>query len=279
MVAFLYNNKSWLIVLGIIVYLVIMYFIFKSLPTKTNKKVNSKSNDSEKIEKKEEKPIESPPPLMEEKAQNEDKKSKKESKKPKIVQIYKREQRNEDGKIETKIDPIYDRNVEFVNTSKNISKFKSFVDEKKEEQKEEIQKESVVESNDDFGFVSDTEKDCEFCENKIKHFDHSIRLSSMMKEDNHDDMFVSHISDKYLNMNSNKHLNLDENYQQKLFDRTNKMMVNGENKLSGENVSAGNLFGDYSDNVDLNALMEDEVKINMKTALIADAYFNRKKRK
>lgn len=277
MVAFLYNNKSILIVLGIVLILFLMYLFIKKLPTKVEKKEEVKNDKKETSEKKEtKKDIKSAPILVEqlkEKTQNEDKKSKKADKKPKIVQVYKREHKDEGGKTETKIDPIYDRNVEFVNTSKNIAKFKSFVDETKEQEENNKNEET----NDEFGFVTEIKDDCEYCQDKVKHFDHSIRLSSVMKDDNHDNMFASHISDRYLNINSDKHLNLDENFHKSLFSRTDSMMINSDNKVNVCDDDSSLFSSDFSNqNVDLS---EDEVKINMKTALIADTYFKRKKKK
>lgn len=281
MVAFLYNNKSILIVLGIVLILFLMYLFIKKLPTKVEKKEEVKNDKKETLEKKETKkddgkdikPAQIPVEQLEEKTQNEDKKSKKTDNKPKIVQVYKREHKDESGKTETKIDPIYDRNVEFVNTSKNIAKFKSFVDETKEQEENNKNEET----NDEFGFVTETKDDCEYCQDKVKHFDHSIRLSSVMKDDNHDNMFASHISDRYLNINSDKHLNLDENFHKSLFSRTDSMMINSDNKVNVGDDDSSLFSSDFSNqNVDLS---EDEVKINMKTALIADTYFKRKKKK
>lgn len=275
MMTFIYNNQTISFFAGFLIVLIILYFIFKKLPVTAKKKVKTQEKNENVTAKKEQKEtekidaekVEKPEGFSDEKTQNDNKKSKKEDKKPKIVQIYKREQKTETGKPVAKIDPIYDRNVEFVNTSKTISKFKSFVDEKKEA--------DLNDEKDEFGFVEDVQEDCEFCEDKVKHFDHSKRLSSIMKNDG-EDIFSSHISDKYLNINSERHLNLDEKFHKLLYSRMEDMINN-----SGEKFSIGNRSESLFSSMDgfEQDDFDDEVKVDMKTALISETYFNRKKKK
>lgn len=283
MTAFIYNNLTIIIIAGIILYLVILYFIFKKLPTKASKKAKDKGRKEEvkeeikKVseEKKEPEPLKPKPEEFEEKTQITDKKAKKDDKKPKIVQIYKREQKNETVKKEEKIDPIYDRNVEFVNVSKNVSKFKSFSDDKKEKVESDVVGES--QTNDEFGFVTEKQDDCEFCQDNVKHFDHSRRLSSAVKSENFDDMFASHISDKYLNINPDKYVNVD--FQKSLYGRTDDMMNNSVGKVAGTSDNKIGLFESENFVEDFDGEVSENVQVNMKTALIADTYFNRKKKK
>ena len=284
MKAFVYSNQSMFYVIGVVLFLVVLYFIFKALPTKVKKKeakVSEKKTETiAKDESKEPvKEIEVVDEIKEEKTQEENKKDKKTDKKPKIVQIYKREHKDESGEVKQKIiDPIYDRNVEFINTSKNVAKFKSFADD--------IKSDELDKSTDEFGFVEDKQEDCNFCENKVKHFDHSRRMSIAIKEDNFDNLFESHISDKYLNINSDRHLNLNERFSSGLFARTERMMDNSLSKLKAvqEDVQeVGQKYSLFSDsaNVDVedDFVDEDEVKVNMKTALIAETYFGKKRKK
>lgn len=272
MLSFIYNNRSILIVVGVVLVLLALYFIVKKTPAKVAKKeVKAKQGEEKKSDEKPEPEQKVETETIEEKTQNKEDNSKKSDKKPKIVQVYKREQRSGEGENRTQksIDPIYDRNVEFVNTSKNIAKFKSFADETKAEEPD------AEMSSDEYGFVQDKQEDCEFCEDHVKHFDHSKRLSSIMKDDN-DDMFGSHISDKYLNINSDRHLNLNEKFNNNLFAMTEKMMANSEGKVrveKGEECDCGHPCCDNDE------IENDDVKINMKTALIADTYFHRKKKK
>ena len=280
MLGFIYNNQSLFIILCVIAFLVVLYFIVKAAPAKTSiksKKVEAKSadKDSENIEKKSDETDDLDKIKSEseefEKTQKKEEKNKKDDKKPKIVQIYKREQRDTNEKNSDKqvTDPIYDRNVEFVNTSKNIAKFKSFAEEKKEEPQVE------VEGNDEFGFVIDSKEDCEFCEDHVKHFDHSRRLKTIVNNEDDSDMFGSHISEKYMNINSDRHLNLNEKFNQNLFAMTERMMNNSKNKVKVESDSDCDCRHSCCDE----DMEDDEVKINMKTALIADTYFHRKKKK
>lgn len=282
MTAFIYNNLTIIIIAGIILYLVILYFILKKLPTKASKKSKVKEKKEEVKEeikkipddKKEVEPLKPEPEEIEEKTQNPDKKVEKDDKKPKIVQIYKREQKNETVKKEEKIDPIYDRNVEFVNVSKNVSKFKSFSDDKKEEVKSEV---GENQTSDEFGFVTEKQDDCEFCQDNVKHFDHSRRLSTAIKSENFDDMFASHISDKYLNINPDKYVSVD--FHKSLYERTDDMMNNSVGKVAGTSENRISLFESENIAEDFDGEIGDNVQVNMKTALIADTYFNRKKKK
>ena len=273
MKGFFYSNQTLVSVVAVILFLVILYFIIKALPTKVSKK-ESKKEESAKIA--EEKVEEKKEEVVEEKAQEETEKNKKADKKPKIVQVYKRERVETDDSRETKkaYDPIYDRSVEFVNTSKNIAKFKSFAEEKKEEEQ--------TENVDDFGFVQDVQEDCEFCENKTKHFDHSRRLSKAIKEDNFDNMFDSHITEKYMNINADNHLNLNEDFERKLFDRTEKMICNSKCKCKcNDDVEEQPKFSLFSDNSQIendDDIEDDDVQINMKTALLSEVYLGKRKK-
>lgn len=274
MLGFIYSNQSLLIFIGILLILLMYYFVAKSLSAKVSKKKESAKTDkkddelkvdpdkqdevSESQTKSDEEPIEE---------QVSDDKSDKDDKKPKIVQIYKRK---ESSKAETSNskqdnDPIYNRNIEFVNTSKNIAKFKSFVDETANP----IPTEDDL--KDEFGFVVDNQDDCEFCEDQVKHFDHTKRLSDIMKDDS--DLFASHISDKYLKINSDRHLNLDK-IESRLFARTEKMLKNSEDVVKKEES-----FDEPCCVEDDCCCEDDDVHVNMKTALIADTYFNRKRKK
>lgn len=272
MKGFFYSNQTLVIVIAVILFLVILYFVIKALPTKVSKKETKKEESAKITEGKVEEKTEE---VIEEKTQEEIVKDKKADKKPKIVQVYKRERVEADDSRETKktYDPIYDRSVEFVNTSKNIAKFKSFAEEKKEEQTESV---------DDFGFVQDIQDGCEFCENKTKHFDHSRRLSKAIKEDNFDNMFDSHITEKYMNINSNNHLNLNEDFERKLFERTEKMICNSKCKCKCNDESNEqpkySLFSDNSQIENDIDIEEDEVQINMKTALLSEVYLGKRKK-
>ena len=92
-------------------------------------------------------------------------------------------------------------------------------------------------------------------------------------------MFESHISEKYLNINSDRHLNLDEKFQRNLFDRTEKMLTNSDNKVKNDEHEKSS-FSLFSNNVvEDEDDEEDEVQINMKTALLADTFLGKRNKK
>ena len=284
MISFFYNNQSLIVVIGVALFLFILYLLVKKLPTKVEKKEKS-ADKKPKVEKvykpeepasKKEEPEKQEPKTIEPDIEQEEKKevetegkAKKQDKKPKIVQVFKREPATQEVKTE-KNDPIYDRNVEFVNTSKNIAKFKSFKEEEKPQENNE--------KNDEFGFVTDKQEDCEYCEDHVKHFDHSRRLSKYINDDD-DKMFGSHISDHYLNINVNRHLNVDES---KIFARTDSMMDNTETRVSGTNDDRFGYARDWFNSNEENEIEtrpDNNRNIDVRTAVIAEAYMKRKKRK
>lgn len=277
MLGFIYQNQSILIILAVCIASFIFYLAVKKMPTKVIKRkgkedANDKKASVSEVKDLEKKPEENDilePEVLKEKTQTDKEKDKKTDKKPKIVQIYKRSERKDESKISSKQDndPIYNRNVEFVNTSKNIAKFKSFAEDKIEENHEEQNQ------KDEFGFVADEQENCDFCEDKVKHFDHSKRLSSIMKDG--EDLFNSHISDKYMNMNSERHINLSK-LEQSLMKRTEIMMKNSETKV---NCGCEHEDCNNGECETCEELLEDDVKVDMKTALIADTYFKRKSRR
>ena len=136
MLGFIYSNQSIFIVLGCILLLVIIYFAVKKMSTKVEKKEAKKDEQVKEAEVQPEKTEKLDNPQPEENSELEvleqepEIESEKAQKKPKIVQIYKRRERADGDTSESKRDndPIYNRNVEFINTSKNIAKFKSFVE-------------------------------------------------------------------------------------------------------------------------------------------------------
>lgn len=279
MLSFIYNYQSILILVGVLLLLVLAVYALKKLPAKVDKKKKVESNkDSQPEIKTEDKTeIAKAEEVAEtqkndelsddKKTQDDEKKLKKEDKKPKIVQIYKRSEKKNYDTASSKqdFDPIYNRNVEFINTSKNIAKFKSFVEDTAKQQEES------EEQKDEFGFVADVKEDCNFCKDEVKHFDHSKRLSLVMKEDQ--DIFASHISDKYLNINMERHLN-SERIERNLNKRVEDMLLNSSKKVNCEHAECLNEECEMCEDD-----LDDEVKVDMKTALIAETYFKRKGRR
>lgn len=159
------------------------------------------------------------------------KKVKKAKTKPEITQVYQRtekkqvteEQKTDDGISEEMLGK-----AQFVNTSKKVSKFAGF--------KEDVVQEQVS----DDGLISeemssDIAGDCDDCKRIIKHFDHSRRLSKIIKEDSFDQMFMEHLTEHYMNIDADRHLrNIDE----KIYKRASELLSNSDTKVLVEDDSA-----------------------------------------
>lgn len=249
MLEFITSNPFLLLAFGVVVVFVLMFILVK--PDKSKKKKIEKALPP-KEEKKEDKPKEEKPevdesqkteessessdeakPDDETKAEQESevkqtKKVKKTKEKPEITQVYKRtvvKEESEKAESQASDDAKGDlaKRAQFVKTTGKISKLVGFSDIVEEELKAV---EQLTEQP-----VQDFQEGCEACEKKIKHFDHSRRLSKMIREDSFDDMLEAHISDKYLNINVDKHLRMGEDFSEKLFDRALKTLSNSASKV------------------------------------------------
>ena len=252
MLEFITSNPFLLLAFGVVVVFVLMFILVK--PDKKKKKKVEKALPL-KEEKKEDKPKDEKPEVdvsqkTEEKDESLDaqksegekseqesevkqtKKVKKTKEKPEITQVYKRTSVKEESETENKEvadDAKSDlaKRAQFVKTTGKVSKLVGFSDIVEEELK-------AVEQLTEMP-VQDFREDCEACEKKIKHFDHSRRLSKMIQEDSFDDMLEAHISEKYLNINVDKHLGISEDFSEKLFDRALKTLSNSASKVLVEN--------------------------------------------
>ena len=284
LIGYLYTHPIIIFFAVFLILGVVAYYIIKSLSSKATPK--KQEVPKEKVEKTE--------GQDDIKAQTEEKKTEKKDKKPSVVRVY--EPQKDDGtsqKSQTEsLDD--DREVEFVKTSANVSKFKSFKNKSKETEKNE--------SNvDEFGFVQEKQDDCELCETGVKHFDHSRRLSKIIKDDSFDDMFASHISDGYMNINVDRHLSVGEDFEQSLYSRASKTLSNSDSKVlidpSDDNFEVKNdrdymkswledrrrseyantlSSEDEDENSDIN-VSEKTRLVDAKTLLVSDAVFKRKK--
>ena len=239
------SNPFILLAFGVVVVFVLMFILVKpdkgkkkkvekALPPKEEKKVEEKPKEEESEEtlvivsgesEKEKKTDEN---LKEEKSEVKKTKSVKKSKqKPEITQVYKR------TIVETKTDDNADvgddsksdlaKRAQFVKSTGKVSKLVGFSDIVEEELKAV---ESLTEQP-----VQDYQEGCEACEKKVKHFDHSRRLSKMVQDGSFDDMLEAHISEKYLNINVDKHLKMGDDFSEKLFDRALKTLSNSASKV------------------------------------------------
>ena len=159
------------------------------------------------------------------------KKVKKTKTKPEITQVYQRtekkqateEQKSDDGISEEMLGK-----AQFVNSSKKVSKFAGFKED------------AVQEQSSDDGLISeemssDIAEDCDDCKRIVKHFDHSRRLSKIIKEDSFDQMFMEHLTEHYMNIDVDRHLrDIDE----KIYERASEMLSNSDTKVLVEDDSA-----------------------------------------
>lgn len=272
MLAFLYNNATLIFVLVVILLLILMYYHFKSLPAKVKKKEEKKEVKTEP-EKKEE-VIEQKEEIKEEVKEVVEEEAGR-GKNSKVSHIYKRQKTEQAGTGEVEKVSEGDYDAEFVNVSKNVSRFKGLV------AKEEEIKELVNEAEkDQFGFVTESQENCEFCENDTKHFDHSRRLSKYIKENNFDGMFASHISDYYMKMDDiDKHVGVSDESLGKLYKKASDTINNSEKRLSSGIVEESIARSEIENMEDV--ITDEELKsiADLRTVVITDSIMNRKKKK
>lgn len=234
MYEYLMNNPIWLLILASIT-IVVGMFIFIKAPKKSSKSKPEKKDTGDKktektAEKKdgEEKSSDSKPEkkdISESEDKKKLKKVKKAKEKPKIEYVYeKKVEEPKEEKKEVVDDGEIEKRAQFVKTGNKISKFIGLKDVSEIEQpvQNDVSQEIVE---------VPLHEECEVCEEVVKHFDHSRRLSKMVKEDLFDEMFASHLSEKYMNFDSNKHLKTGEDVTQKLYDRALKTLSNSSVKV------------------------------------------------
>lgn len=255
MLEFINSNPLLVWGFGIVVVFVMMFVLVKPKSSKKNSKAKNSKKESGEKEKKsdmsnqQKEKLDKPENLKEE-TQSEEvstkiykkKKVKKSKSKPEVRPVFEKKetkQQKEEVQTNDSLNDDLSNRAQFINTSKKISKFAGFssMEEKLSEQVENLtheQIEDLLESGD-----IEIDKNCEVCKDFSRHFDHSRRLSKIIEEDAFDSMFMSHLTDHYLNINAEKHLkDVDKN----LFDRTAQTMDMADRKLtaSEESVSASN---------------------------------------
>lgn len=136
----------------------------------------------------------------------------------KVSQVYIR-RKKEDNSLqnienveEKKYNDLSDR-AEFVKTSKHISKLNGFSDQKIDE---------IVEDG-----IKDDLSENLINENKSR-FDYSKRLSDSVKNEDFENLFVSHITERYMNINPDKHIS--QTIEDDIFKRTNELIMRGETR-------------------------------------------------
>ena len=166
---------------------------------------------------------------------DEDNKNSKKRKKPEITRVFDRtkdgNQKSVSGVLDEKdaLEEELLKKMQFVKTSKTVSKLAK-IDESLENETFENQ----VQENTEVLADSEQGKNTSVVKNEVKHFDRSRRLSKCIKCDALDELFVSHLSEHYLNMDENRHLKID-NIKDSLFDRAIRMLANSGGRVVAKN--------------------------------------------
>ncbi len=308
---FLLQNPLLLVSLVLVVMVGLAYIIVK--PRKKKNTVAEKiknNNDENKITVSEQSEESEQSKNVTENNINEESSKKKEKKKlkklkPEITRVYEKKKlktKEENSENKEELSPIEEeflKKMQFVKTSKNISRLKPYTAE------QQIEAENIEE-------LTLAPHECEECGEVHKpssYFDRSRRLSKMIQESSFDDMFCSHISEKYMNMDDiSRHIRNCDEIEQKLFERAAKTMANSEVKVNitddgkvkelsdkdsmkswleerrrqelakyvtSNNEEVVNLSVDY----DFEDLTQGEFDLSARTVLIVDSILNRKGKK
>lgn len=208
----------------------------------------------------------------------------------KISKVYVRKINSNEKSEETKNNPAeekYDELInraEFVKKSKTISRLNRFKTEN--EIPSEIESENIdVETNGNIQFLSE----------KKSKFNQRRRLSEIIKSNNFDDLFASHIADAYLNIDSSRHLS--KKFEQDVYKRSEELIQNGLSRaLDPEKQEQFNSLKNDKDKLRLwleeskmkanaveNSQNNNEVNyessISMKNMILAEMLLKRKKYK
>ena len=194
------------------------------------------------------------------------------------------------------------KSMQFVKSSKNVERLKPLTASEIAE-REQLRLEQEILAQQEQQQIDILEEKVDL-KNKSTHFDRTRRLSKMIKEDTFDDMFCSHISEKYMNMDDlEKHLKNCKEMQNNLFNRVAETIVNSEIRLTNDvngNNNERNLQLDELEKrrreqvskfleemnesseeqeYDFDELVEEDVDLSARNILIVDAILKRKGRK
>lgn len=168
-----------------------------------------------------------------------------------VEKIFKKEENSNEPKVEQTSSDEDEQNssvtekdllskMKFVKSSKHISKLVRFnepIDDAEanknlNSEAESLNKEELF-LNQSPSLLSEeaSTKDDENLENKVacqRHFDKSRRLSKCIKNNNFDELFESHISEKYLNINPSRHFDENKGTTTGLFERASQTIANSD---------------------------------------------------
>lgn len=295
---FLFQNPLILVSLVLVVMIGLAYIIVKPRKKKNTKQENEKPK-SENITETTGEPQTSdgtPVSASEDNSNQQKKKKKLKKLKPEITKVYeKKKLKSKEEKKPEELSPIEEeflKKMQFVKTSKNISRLKPY-----------IQEEVIEENNIDELTVPPIEESV--VQEKKSRFDRTRRLSKMIKEGTLDDMFCSHISEKYMNMDDiSRHIRNCDEIEQKLFDRAAKTMANSESKIAiseegkiqtlsdkdsmkawleerrreelAKFVAANNENVGLDNGYEYEDIVQDDVDLSARNVLVVDSILNRK---
>lgn len=308
------SNPLILLAIGVVIVFVFMFVFIKPDKKKSKKsgKETEKKQDVVKKEKPEEETKEKPEITKSETAEGESvvsedveekkKQTKKTQDKPEITQVYKRTEKIEVPEEKKSDDGISDEllsRAQFVNNSKNISKFVGFKNNDLTESNNELLYDDGLISEE---FSDELAGDCEDCKRIVKHFDHSRRLSKIIKDDSFDQMFMEHLTDKYMKIDVDRHL---KSIDQKIYERASEMLSNSSAKILVDDEDSDipidkmkndrdfmkswlenrkrqeqiNLMAGMSDDIEdvvQNKMIMNDLRLNAKNLVMAEVVMNRK---
>ena len=317
MIDFIMNNPMILL----LVFLFLMMIMGRKLVTKTSSAKKSNESKAETVDQNNnaedsESALVSDDNLSGD-DQNKTKKTKKKLRrfKPEVVRVYEKKEyhKKEENKqidLNEKAEEEQEllKNMQFVKTSRKVSRLKL------NENIDEINSENLIENIDNNDEVlkenielynaEESETDNNSIGQESSHyFDKTRRLSKIIKEENFDNMFCSHISEKYMNMDAiERHIKNCSEFQEKLYERASRTLANSQSKVSvDENGKVKPLLENYKselenrkrqelanmmlvseedDNVvsedDLIENIHDELNLSARNILIVDSILNRK---
>ena len=297
---FLLDNPLLILAIIFLLIAVVFWVVLKpKVSKKSSKKENSVSDDKSKniTEKTDDVQTEQTISDKNESSSEEIQKKKKLRKtKPEITHVYEKKQIQtkveQKKEIDTKAEEELLKKMQFVSSSGKISRLKPYINEDNNQ-------------NEILEFEDLTELVKPEIEEKKSRFDRSRRLSQMIKDDSFDDLFCSHISDKYLNIDIDKHIKTCDEIQEKLFQRAADTMANSESKVVVTNDGvveelkdkesmkkwletkrrqeiAKLMVDDSNQNSDdsvYDEILEDDLNLDSKTILVVDSILKRKGKK
>ncbi len=313
------NTLLFVFIVLILIFALLFFIIktSKSKTKSTIKKENNNSDDKTESEKTA-KEGEDNPNLNQKSDKSSKKRVKKVKEQKSVEKIFKREETAKSEDVikpqQESVSSISEEELlskmEFVKSSKRVSKLVKVSKEDVTEGFETlITEESYLPPEENSDEYDKKLRKNFHLKQHSKYFDKSKRLFRFIKEDNFDDMFNSHISDDYLNIDISRHLDTSENVLNKLYNRASETIANSDKRLISEDddeqsrrkvdkdfneayiekrkreifaelISSDNRREDENENMRLGEIdIDDVIKLDSKTILVADAVLNRKGKK